>query len=99
MPHVLALRVWEHWRWFTHRGVGSTAHAATVRLGVFDSVSRQVDLEGGGVRVSSVTVGALVRLVFIMWSLVGLQKHNALVMHQHTLTQTDERIQVDWGQG
>lgn len=55
-----------------HRGVGAAAHAAAIGLGVFDGVSREVDLQRGRVRVGAVAVGALVGFVLVVLALVGL---------------------------
>lgn len=55
------------------RGVRPAAHAAAVRLGVFDGVCRQVDLQRGRVRIGTVTVGTFEGLVFVVLPLVRLQ--------------------------
>ena len=56
----------------THRGVGPPAHAAAVGLGMLDGMGREVDLQGGGVRVGPVAVGTLVGLVLVVLALVRL---------------------------
>lgn len=60
----------------THRGVGPPTHAAAVGLGVLDGVGREVDLQGGGVRVGPVAVGTLVGLVLVVLALVRLWGHS-----------------------
>lgn len=56
----------------TYWGVRPATHAASVGLGIFDGVCRQVDLERGWVGVGTEAVGAFVGLVFIVLSLMGL---------------------------
>ena len=60
----------------TYGGVGAVAEAAGVQLGVFDSVRGQVHLQAGGVRVTTVTVVALVGLVLVVLPAVGLHTAN-----------------------
>lgn len=57
-----------------YRGVRSVAEAAGEQLGVFDSVRGQVHLQAGGIRVTTVTVVALERLVFVVLPTVRLCK-------------------------
>ena len=56
-----------------YRGIGSVTEATGEQLGVFDSVCGQVHLQAGGIRVTTVTVVALERLVFVVLPTVRLQ--------------------------
>ena len=58
--------------WLAYRGIGAVAEATGVQLGMFDRVSGQVHLKAGRVRVTTVTVVALVRLVFVVLPAVRL---------------------------
>ena len=57
-----------------HRGVRPAAEAAAVGLGVLDGVCRKVDLQGGRVRVGTVTVGTFEGFVFVVLPLVRLEQ-------------------------
>lgn len=79
LGRVMAHQVLHH-RVFGHvlhqvglRGVGPPAHAAAVGLGMLDGMGREVDLQGGGVRVGPVAVGTLVGLVLVVLALVRLE--------------------------
>ena len=58
--------------WQAYRGIGAVAEATGVQLGMFDRVSGQVHLKAGRVCVTTVTVVALVRLVFVVLPAVRL---------------------------
>lgn len=55
-----------------YRGIGSVTEATGEQLGMFDGVCGQVHLQTGSIRVTTVTVVALVRLVFVMLPTVRL---------------------------
>ncbi len=55
-----------------YRGVGPVTEAAGEQLGVFDGVCGQVHLQARSIRVTTVTVVALVRLVFVVLPTVRL---------------------------
>lgn len=73
----IVLGVWTHW------GVRPAAHAAAVRLGVFDGMCRQVDLQRGRVRIGTVTVGTFEGLVFVVLPLVRLRKNKMYTNSSH----------------
>lgn len=56
----------------TYRGVGSVTEATGEELSMFDGVCGQVNLQAGSIRVTTVTVVALVRLVFVVLPTVRL---------------------------
>lgn len=56
----------------SYRGVGSVTEAAGEKLGMFDGVCGQVHLQAGSVCVTTVTVVALERLVFVVLPTVRL---------------------------
>lgn len=55
-----------------YRGIGSVTEATGEQLGMFDSVCGQVHLQAGSVCVTTVTVVALERLVFVVLPTVRL---------------------------
>lgn len=57
----------------SYRGIGSVTEATGEQLGMFDGVCGQVHLQAGSICVTTVTVVALVRLVFIVLPTVRLQ--------------------------
>ena len=59
-----------------YRGVGSVTEAAGEELGMFDSVCGQVHLQAGSICVTTVTVVALERLVFVVLPTVRLKGGN-----------------------
>lgn len=58
--------------WLAYRGVGAITQAAGVELGVLDRVRRQVHLQAGRIRVTTITVVAFVRLILVVLPAVGL---------------------------
>lgn len=57
-----------------HRGVCPATEAAAVGLGILDGVCGKVDLQGGRVRVGTVTVGTFEGFVFVVLPLVRLEQ-------------------------
>ena len=55
-----------------YRGIGSVTEATGEQLGMFDGVCGQVHLQAGSICVTTVTVVALVRLVFVVLPTVRL---------------------------
>lgn len=55
-----------------YRGIGSVTEATGEQLGVFDGVRGEVHLQACSVRVTTVTVVALERLVFVVLPTVRL---------------------------
>lgn len=55
-----------------YRGIGSVTEATGEQLGVLDGVCGQVHLQAGSICVTTVTVVALVRLVFVVLPTVRL---------------------------
>lgn len=70
----------------THWGVCAATHAATVRFSVLDGMCGEMDLQGGRVCVSSVAVWTFVWLVFVMLSLVRLNRKRNKEKQVNTLT-------------
>lgn len=56
-----------------YRGIGSVTEATGEQLGMFHGVCGQVHLQAGSICVTTVTVVALVRLVFVVLPTVRLR--------------------------
>lgn len=66
MPALIFYNKYRNTNLKAYRGIRSVTEATGEQLGMFDSVCRQVDLQAGSICVTTVTVVALERLVFVV---------------------------------